>query len=108
MLTLVDEEQDALARERVGDRSTEWAVRFLLDAEDTGERRGDERPLAQRGERHPPHAVGKRVRKLCGELEREPSLSGSSGAYQRQQPDGGRRGTLDELLPARRRVPGTG
>ena len=54
-------------------------------AERTGGRRSDIGGIGERSERHPPHAVRIRFRRLAGRVEREPRLPRPARARQREE-----------------------
>ena len=77
VLEVVEQEQQPLAVDELRQRSAaaECPCRGRPDVGRIGERR----------ERHPPHAVGIRVRDFACSVEREPRLPRSAGAGEREE-----------------------
>ena len=86
LLEVVEDEQEALVAQPVGERFLDRATAALGDAERTRDARCDEHRIADRLERHEEDAVREVVRRPRRELERQPRLAGPARPGQRQQP----------------------
>ena len=82
VLGVVDEQQDAPVAQPLRERARPGGRIRRDGARDLP---GDLRRVAHRGEGHEVHAVGERVRRLGGSLEREVRLADAAGPGQREQ-----------------------
>ena len=87
VLGVVEQDQHPLAAEHLREHVLERPVGLLDHVERLRRLPEHERRVAERGERHPPDALGEVVRGLGGGLEREPGLAGAAGAREREQAD---------------------
>ncbi len=86
LLEVVEDQQEALVTQPVGERFVDRACRALGDAEGGGDARGDEHRVPDGLEGHEEDAIREVVRRPGGELERESRLAGAARAGQGQEP----------------------
>ena len=85
LLAVVEDEHRLAALQLLHQRVHERPAALLAQADRPGDGRGHELGIPHRGEVDPPHPAGMPVGGCGGALEREPRLSASSGAGQRDQ-----------------------
>ena len=88
MLAVVEHEQRLPGAEMVGQVLKDRAVRCRDDSERTGHRHRHEIRIAERGEIHPDHAIGKLIGNILRDGQRQPGLSDAPRTSQGQQRDG--------------------
>ncbi len=87
MLEVVEHEQQAAATQAVDEPLAEWHARRIRHSEGLGDSCGDQVGIAERGERDEGHAVSKVAGQGCRNRERQPRLTGATGAGEGQQAD---------------------
>ena len=86
MFGVVEHEQCALSAETRRQALFELLARLLFHGECLCDGGGHEPRVAERRQRHPPDAVGKRVRCFRSRVDREPRLARATGAGERDEP----------------------
>ena len=99
VLAVVEHAEQALARNRLGERLDDGLARFFGDTQHEGDDVGHAPLVCERRQLHEPDAVGKFTHQLARHLQRQPRLSGAARAGERDQArDGEQRLQLRDLV----------